>query len=67
MFFEKFGKVPKYSGKSGNILMRPKKSPHFILVEESGTNTLDKFGKKTPPKNCSYKTNENLYNLNETN
>ena len=26
--------------------MRPKKGPHFILVEESGTNTLDKFGTK---------------------
>ena len=23
-----------------------KRSPHFILVEESGTNTLDKFGTK---------------------
>ena len=28
------------------IPVRPKKGPHFILVEESGTNTLDKFGTK---------------------
>ena len=29
------------------VLVRPKKGRHFILVEESRTNTLDKFGKKS--------------------
>ena len=52
------------------VLVRPKKGRHFILVEESRTNTLDKFEKKwknTPKKNSSHKTNENLHNLDETN
>ena len=52
------------------VLVRPKKGRHFILVEESRTNTLDKFGKKSEKysqKNGFHKPNENLHNLHETN
>ena len=58
------------NSKRKKMLVRPKKGPHFILVEESGTNTLDKFGKKSEKysqKNWFHKTNENLHNLNEIN
>ena len=50
------------------MLVRPKKGPHFVLVEESGTNTnSEKNRKNTPQKKGSHKTNENLHNFNETN
>ena len=40
-------KSEKYPGKLGKILVRPKKGPHFILVEESGKIFQTDFEEKT--------------------